>query len=431
MELGAAGLHEQPFRTHGRPLVFVGYAGQDAAFKFLKNSYRHNLGLGIFQGPPLSGKTTLLRQFAERNSLDADIAVIDGANSNPTALLQDAISQFGYQLESASVNELMNMIKVFMQQQTASGNPPMLIVENTHEMGPDSLAVLCDLAKVRVGATFALRLILSSDNSISAIVDAPAMDAIARRLTQPFALRPLLKHETRDYLYAKLRAGGCRDPKDVLPEEVCVELHDASGGWPGIVDRLAILALAKADGCPIRPEQIDRPELPNFEDYSDLEDTDSFPQVDTNDEDYAPPKLILTVDGKTVCEMEMTRPRLLVGRSQHNDIIIDSAYISRHHALFVKFGPATLLMDLNSKNGVFVNSRRVSNQIMVHNDIVSLGHHRIKFIDPTATERASLDDESFTDTAIMKDLSDLRRQMARDTTISLPQADNTGGDNKS
>jgi type II secretory ATPase GspE/PulE/Tfp pilus assembly ATPase PilB-like protein len=64
MELAAAGLKEQPFRAHGRPLVFVGYEGQKKAFDFLAETCTYNSGMALFQGPSLSGKTTLLRQFA-------------------------------------------------------------------------------------------------------------------------------------------------------------------------------------------------------------------------------------------------------------------------------------------------------------------------------------------------------------------------------
>lgn len=265
MELEAAGLHEQPFRTHGRPLVFVGYAGQEAAFSYLEKAYSHPFGLGLFQGPPLSGKSTLLHQFAEQNPIDAAIAVIDGSDLTITGLLQRSLRQYGYELDASSANELLNMLKVFVQQQTASGQPPLMIVENTHEMGPDTLGILCELAKLRVKQHFALRLVLASDQSLRAIIDAPAMEAIAKRLIEPFTLRPLLRHETRDYLYAKMRAGGCRHPEHVLPEDVCNELHDAAGGWPGIIDRLAILGLSKAQSAPILPEQVDRPELPNLD----------------------------------------------------------------------------------------------------------------------------------------------------------------------
>jgi len=415
MELGAAGLQEKPFRTHGRPLVFVAYAGQEAAFEYLERIYDHRLGLGIVQGPPLSGKSTLLRQFAEIKSSDVAVALVNGAGLNTDALLQAALHQFGYELEFSSVNELLNMLKVFLLQQTASGQPPLLIIENTHEMNPSALGVLCELSELRVRQHYALRLVLASDHSMTSMINAPAMSGIAKRLSDTFNLRPLTQDETTDYLYAKLRAGGCFDPENVLPDDVCDELHDASAGWPGIIDRLAILALAKAEYCPIRPEQIERPALPRF---TGVDDADTVP--DDGAEKIGAPQVILTLNGETLREMTMDRRRLLIGRSEHNDLCINSSFVSRHHAMFVKLGVATLLMDLNSRNGTFVNSRRISNQVMLHDDIINIGNHRIKFVDPNAKERSVLEGVSYADTVIMKDLSDVRRLLARGGTAALP-----------
>ena len=415
MELDAAGLQEQPFRTQGRPLVFVAYAGQEAAFEYLERIYDHRFGLGLIQGPPLSGKSTLLRQFAEFKTSDVAVALVNGSGLNADGLLQAVLSQFGYELESSSVNELLNMLKVFLQQQTASGQAPLLIIENTHEMNPSALRVLCELSKLRVRQYFALRLVLASDHSMTSMIDAPAMNCISKRLGDIFKLRPLTQDETTDYLYAKLRAGGCFDPENVLPNDVCDELHDASGGWPGIIDRIAILALAKAEYCPIRPEQIERPVLPRF---AEIKDTGTVP--DDGAEKIGPPQIILTLNGETLREMTMDRRRLLIGRSDHNDLCINSTYISRHHAMFVKFGVATLLMDLNSRNGTFVNSRRISNQVMLHDDIINIGNHRIKFVDPNARERSVLEGASYADTVIMKDLSDVRKLLARGGTEALP-----------
>jgi hypothetical protein len=56
----------------------------------------------------------------------------------------------------------------------------------------------------------------------------------------------------------------------------------------------------------------------------------------------------------------------------------------------------------------------------VHNDVINLGNHRIKFIDPNAKERLPLDGAGFEDTVIMKDLSDMRRMLAKENTASLP-----------
>ncbi|MFQ6006561.1 MAG: FHA domain-containing protein [Woeseia sp.] len=420
MELAAAGLSEQPFRTHGRPLVFVPYAAQRAAFEFLSETYEHHHGLGLFQGPALSGKTTIIRYFTETLTEDRASAIVDGAGLNTTTLLGAILSQFGYDLKFNTVNELINMVKVFSLQQTASDHAPLLIIENAHALNPSALRVLCELSELKLKGISALRLILCSDRFISSIVAAPAMTPIANRLTGEFSLGPLNLGETTDYVYAELRAGGRIDPENLIPEPVCDELHVASGGWPGIIDRLVLMALSKADACPVRKHHIERPVLPDNEakGLAVLRKIES--ELKPDDRGSAPPKVILTHHGQTLREMTMEGARLLIGRSQHNDLCINSKFISRHHALFVRHGSATFVMDLNSTNGTFVNSRRISNQVVINQDIISIGNHGIKFVDPSATDRTALEGIGFSDTVIMKSLQDMRRVLARENTQVLP-----------
>ncbi|MFQ5549367.1 MAG: FHA domain-containing protein [Woeseia sp.] len=401
-------------------MIFVPYAAQRAAFEFLTDTYEHHHGLGLFQGPALSGKTTIIRYFTETLTEDRASAIVDGAGLNTTALVGAILSQFGYDLKFNTVNELINMVKVFSIQQTASDHAPLLIIENAHALNPSALRVLCELAELKFRGLSALRLILSSDRFMSSIVAAPAMRPIAKRLTGEFNLGPLNLDETTDYIYAKLRAGGRIDPENVIPEDVCDDLHVASGGWPGILDRLVLMALSKAESCPVRKDHIERPVLPDNEaqGLAALRKVES--ELMPNDRGSAPPKIILTHHGRTLREMTMEGPRLLIGRSQHNDLCINSKFISRHHALFVRHGSATFVMDLNSTNGTFVNSRRISNQVVINQDIVSIGNHGIKFVDPSATDRAALEGIGFNDTVIMKSLQDMRRVLARENTQVLP-----------
>ena len=105
--------------------------------------------------------------------------------------------------------------------------------------------------------------------------------------------------------------------------------------------------------------------------------------------------------------------RLLIGRSEHNDVSLNSKFVSRHHALLVRSGNASLVMDLNSANGVFVNSKRVTNQVLVHDDVISVGKFRIKFVDTNATRREVMDSDQFAETTIMKTLDDMRNLIAR------------------
>jgi len=418
MELGAAGLKEQPFPTHGKPLTIISYASKIAALESLSNTAVHPTGLALLQGPTLSGKSTLIRSFVESLPEDRAVAVIDGKGLNTTNLLISLLRQFGYDLELSSPNELLGLVRVFALQQAASHEAPLLIIENAHELNPSALRTLCELAELRVRHASALKMILVSDRSLQPIMAAQAMAPIAKRIVHDLHLRPMNREETRQYLHAKLHAAGSEYPAFVFPDEVCLDIWQAAGGWPGIVDRVALLALAQSDTLPVAVTAIEHPALPSgtwaYDGLEDVEPDEIVPP--------APPRLIVTNNGSVMNDLTMEKTRVLVGRSDHNDIAINSRFVSRHHALMVRHGASTFLMDLNSTNGTFVNSRRVSNHVLLHDDVITLGHHRIKFHDPCATSRSDLGGVDFADTAIMKTLEDMRNLLAQENTALMPIA---------
>lgn len=417
MDLGAAGLHEQPFRTHGRPLAAVSYASFREGLKALEECCTQAHGLSLIQGPTLAGKTTLVREFVDSLPEERAVAVVDGNGLNTAGLLQTILSQFGFVLDNNSTNELLGLLRVFTLQQAASHEPPVLVIENTYGLRASALRSLCELAELYVRGVSALKMVLVSDRPLAPLVQSPEMRPLARRLTHDFHLRPMTNEEAMHYVYTKLRAAGSDLPQFVFPIAVCTELWRASGGWPGILDRVALLALANAKALPVPQSDIEQPVLPE----GTWQATDEIESEDPSTVPPGPPTLFVSHEGKTLQELTFDKPRLLLGRSEHNDIAISSRFISRHHALLVRHGSATFLMDLNSTNGTFVNSRRVSNHVLIHDDVISLGNHRIKFSDPHAVRRGSLDGAEFADTVIMKSLQDVRKMLAQENTEILPE----------
>ena len=65
--------------------------------------------------------------------------------------------------------------------------------------------------------------------------------------------------------------------------------------------------------------------------------------------------------------------RLTIGRTRDNDIQIKADYISRRHAIITTEGDAARVVDWGSRNGVYVNSKRVSDRLLEHGDVVSIG----------------------------------------------------------
>ena len=417
MDLGAAGLTEQPFPTHGKPLAVISYGSKLTALDVFRETCEHERGLSLLQGPSLSGKSTLIRTFVDSLDDELAVAVIDGTGLNTTNLLMSVLRQFGYDIELSSANELLGLVRVFALQQAASGESPLIIIENAHELNPSALRALCELAALRVRTCSAIKMVLVSDRSLSGIMAAPAMEPIARRILHDFHLRPMTREEARNFLHTKLRAAGSSYPDYVFPDEVCDELWKASAGWPGIIDRIALLALASAKSLPVVAKEVEHPTVP-----AGTWDENVVAQSTQEVIPVQPPQLIVTSDGNVIEDRTMDKARMLVGRSEHNDISINSRFISRHHAMLVRHGASTFLMDLNSTNGTFVNSKRISNHILIHDDVITVGHHRIKFHDPYATTRGELDGVQFADTVIMKTLEDMRNLLADENTELMPVA---------
>jgi type II secretory pathway predicted ATPase ExeA len=384
--------------------------------KALKETHEHPTGISLLQGPKLSGKSTLIRSFIESLDPECAVALVDGKGLNTTNLLLSTLRQFGYDIDLCSPNELFGLLRVFALQQSVSTEPPLLIIENTHELNPSALRSLCELAELRSRFGSALKIILVSDDSLVTSMREPAMKSIAKRLLHNFHLSPMTHGEVQNYVHEKLVAAGADMPAIIFPRAVCDELWEASGGWPGILDRIALLALAKAESLPVDRHKVEHPALPRGT-WEALADDIGIAEIPSR-----LPQLVVTNAGTLIQKLSIDKACLLIGRSEHNDISIDSRYISRHHALIVRDGRSTFLMDLNSLNGTMVNARPVSNHVLLHDDVITVGHHKIKFSDPHATSRVELQAFDFADTATMKTLADMRGRPAEANTVLLPTA---------
>ena len=88
--------------------------------------------------------------------------------------------------------------------------------------------------------------------------------------------------------------------------------------------------------------------------------------------------LLGNIDGQEL-RFPLFKDRLTIGRTVHNDIQLNAPYISRRHAAVVTDENGTRIIDSGSKNGVYVNSMRVTEQLLFNGDLVTIGSADFKF----------------------------------------------------
>ena len=98
------------------------------------------------------------------------------------------------------------------------------------------------------------------------------------------------------------------------------------------------------------------------------------------------PKMIVSIDGVVIKEVQLTKDRTTLGRRPYNDIVIDNLAVSGEHAVMQMSGMDVFLEDLNSTNGTYVNGKAIKKQQLQSGDTVEIGKYKIKFVHEGASE---------------------------------------------
>ena len=85
---------------------------------------------------------------------------------------------------------------------------------------------------------------------------------------------------------------------------------------------------------------------------------------------------------------------LRIGRALENDIVLNHAIVSRHHAEIVVNGRDVWVRDTNSRNGVFVNRLRIKEEQLRDGDVVQIGPFELRF-EERAAQNVVLDDSRY------------------------------------
>ena len=90
-------------------------------------------------------------------------------------------------------------------------------------------------------------------------------------------------------------------------------------------------------------------------------------------------RLVLMKDGGGETSFPLTRDTYTVGRHRNNDIVISDAKVSSFHARLDRSPEAFVVVDLKSRNGSFINGRRVETGPLGNGDELRMGPARLVY----------------------------------------------------
>ncbi|MDJ0927952.1 MAG: FHA domain-containing protein [Gammaproteobacteria bacterium] len=279
---------------NAQTLVFTGAKSVDheTCLRELRECIEAGQQCLVVTGEAGSGLSSIVYDLIQ-NAPCEHVAHIAAVSTRPQDFLQRLLSQLGFEPFAATSGELLKLLNMFLQYESAQQRRTLLIVEHANRFGPHVL----DLLQILLGLEGAdgppVTLLMTGRNELARVLDSPGMEAVAPLTEARWQLEP----------------GAAAD------------------------DRLTRT-------------------------------------------------LLISRDGKLVGHLPLNSPRLLIGRHRQNDLVLEGEYVSRHHAILTTGPDCSMLVDLNSTNGTYVNSVAIKYQDLHDGDVINIGSYRLKYVAP-------------------------------------------------
>jgi len=419
-------LKELPFRLSPDP-QFLYLSKQHARAKaYMESTIWFTDGFVVITGEIGSGKTTLIESFLQEIQKDVVVAQINQTQVSVIDFLQAVLVQFGFSPFKMKKAELIATINNFLVEQYAAGRKVLLIVDEAQNLSLRVLEEIRLLSGVETTKEKVLRIILAGQPELNEKLDAPELVQLAQRIRLRFHLGTLTPAEMRGYIQHRLEVAGAGD-RPIFAEDTYPEIYRYTGGVPRLINTLCDTAMMAAygvdrdhvisDDITAAVQELNwvefnaRPQAPS---RAQLEaQTGRLTQLDVRraDAGHADPehaadprrasesmrdpirdpvrdstreivgRLIIATEGRTVSDLTLKVGRLIVGRTADNDVQIDSRFVSRHHCQIVTTPHGSVIEDLNSTNGIYVQGKRVRRHNLNDGDVIVVGKHELMYVD--------------------------------------------------
>jgi len=372
-----------------------------------------------------TGKTTLVNDALAQDHQDAVIAKIQINHLTSEEFLQQLMLEFALDPFSLHRIQILEKLKLYLQQQFRVNKKVFLIVDEAHNVSPEILDDIRYLSDFESDNNKLLGVILMGQPELNDLIDKPEMEHIAQRVRLRCHIKPLNPNIIADYIKHRLKVAGSRDIS-IFSEDSIPVIHQFTGGRIRLINTLCDYALLhccveKINKVTSMVIQKAANELrwdayeKRFGEHSDVTRY-ILPTIPSNTS-----KIIVKRNGQLVDEVKLSSDCVSIGRQSDNDIPVDDFKVSRYHAQVVTQGNVSYLHDLNSTNGTLINDKKATIHKLTSGDIFSIGTYEFVYSQSVAPH--SLDTGSVENTVIQNHNSREKKDITRQ--LTLEQRDQT------
>lgn len=249
LDLSSLGFRKTPFTRELSVTERCVLPHQSEAAEGLSEVVRGRMS-GALIAPAGTGKTVVLRMLV--SSLPESryhVTYIKVTGLSKRDLCREIAAACGLSPTGIYPALVRKLQEAFEHTEGIDGRRPVIVLDEAHDLRPDSLAMLRLLTNFEMDSRLVVSLVLAGQPPLKILLGRPEQAAIAQRLAHYATLRLLSREETRSYVTHRCTLAGAGGlPFD---DEALETIFELSRGNLRAVDRLALksLQLAAAAGA--------------------------------------------------------------------------------------------------------------------------------------------------------------------------------------
>lgn len=373
----------------------------------LGRSFEEARPLAILIGEGKSGTSFVIQKFLSGIKGDFALAQITEPCSNAIEMMRGIVNGIGFDPKDMNLTDLEQIFKMFLTFQQTHNRRTIICVEEAQDNGRWVLDRLRRFVESEIEGKFGLMVILSGRPGLNELLNEPPLDAMCGKAGKRIFLAPFSLAETKEYIRRRVEGAGAADISQVFTFNAITAIQELSAGVPDEVSKLCSKCLELADledSAPITTALVNR--AARLLRLASMVQTSSAAaeEVANGVERSSKGQLIAYVNDTFAQEQTLNGGHVLIGRDELCDIRLPNSLVSRHHALVVNSSTGVKLVDLGSRNGTFVNDRKIRKHTLQDNDRITVGECSIDFVagnghhswyfdpDPTASFKSNTAD---------------------------------------